>query len=198
RLVEISPSENVNDNDAAARFVAAVRSVVPDATGLPVVYEEASRTVVGAFRIALALAVVLVTALLFVFMRSLRDVLLVIAPIGLACVLTIGATVLLGLPFNFANIITLPLIFGIGVDNGTHIVHRMRSDAPPDGQLHGTSTSVAVLACGLTTIASFGNLGFAAHQGIASMGQLLTLGMTLVLVSTLVFLPALMRLGGSR
>ncbi len=198
RLVEISPSENVNDNDAAARFVAAVRSVVPDATGLPVVYEEASRTVVGAFRIALALAVVLVTALLFVFMRSLRDVLLVIAPIGLACVLTIGATVLLGLPFNFANIITLPLIFGIGVDNGIHIVHRMRSDAPPDGQLHGTSTSVAVLACGLTTIASFGNLGFAAHQGIASMGQLLTLGMTLVLVSTLVFLPALMRLGGSR
>jgi len=198
QLVEVSPRENVNDNDAAARFVAAVRSVVPDATGLPVVYQEASRTVVGAFETALALAAVLVTALLVVFMGSVRDVLLVIAPIGLACVLTVGATVLLGLPFNFANIITLPLIFGIGVDNGIHIVHRMRSESPPDGHPYGTSTSVAVLACGLTTVASFGNLGFAAHQGIASMGQLLTLGMTLVLASTLVFLPALLKLGGTK
>ncbi|MFS8609607.1 MAG: MMPL family transporter, partial [Gammaproteobacteria bacterium] len=186
-LVEISPSENVNDNDAAARFVAAVRSVVPDVTGLPVVYQEASNTVVGAFRIAFALALVLITAMLFVFMKGVRDVLLVVVPLGFACVVTVGVTVLLDLPFNFANLITLPLIFGIGVDNGIHVVHRMRSDPPADGNPFGTSTSVAVLACALTTIASFGNLGFAAHRGIASMGQLLTLGMTLVLVSTLVF-----------
>jgi uncharacterized protein len=197
-LIQISPSENVNDNDAAARFVAAVRGVVPSATGLPVVYQEASRTVVRSFQLALTYALVLVATLLFVFLRRLRDVLLVILPIGLACIVTAAATVLLDMPFNFANIITLPLLVGIGVDNGIHIVHRMRSEPPPDGQPFGTSTSLAVLASGLTTVASFGNLGFSAHQGMASMGQLLALGMALMLAATLVLLPAMLKLGGPR
>ncbi|HEX6996965.1 MAG TPA: MMPL family transporter [Gammaproteobacteria bacterium] len=197
-LLEISPTENVNDNGAARRFVAAVRSVVPNATGLPVVYEEASATVVRAFELALIYSVVLVTVLLYVFLRRTRDVLLVLGPLALACAVTAAATVVMGMPFNFANIITLPLLIGIGVDNGIHIVHRMRYDPPTDGTPMRTSTSVAVLACGLTTVASFGNLGFSAHRGMASMGLLLTLGMAAVLAATLVFLPALLRLGGSR
>src|SRR5690606_8569153 len=128
QLVEIAPTENVNDNAAATRFVAAVREVAPRATGLPVVYQEASATVVRSFRFALALALGLVTMLLLVFLRSIRDTVLVIVPILIACVVTAGATVVLGLPFNFANIITLPLLVGIGVDNGIHVVHRVRSD----------------------------------------------------------------------
>jgi len=198
RLLEISPTENINDNSAASRFVAAVRSVVPNATGLPVVYEEASATVVRAFQTALAYAVVLVTVLLYVFLRRTIDVLLVLGPIALACAVTAGATVLIGMPFNFANIITLPLLVGIGVDNGIHIVHRMRHEPPADGAPFRTSTSVAVLACGLTTVASFGNLAFSSHRGMASMGVLLALGMAVVLAATLVLLPALLRLGGNR
>ena len=197
-LIEIAPTENVNDNAAARRFVDAVRSVVPNATGLPVVYEEASATVVRAFQQALAYAFVLVTVLLYVFLRRTRDVLLVLGPLVFACVVTAAATVVIGMPFNFANIITLPLLVGIGVDNGIHIVHRMRYDPPADGTPLRTSTSMAVLACGLTTVASFGNLGFSAHRGMASMGLLLTLGMAVVLAATLVLLPALLRLGGSR
>lgn len=197
-LLEIAPTENVNENAAARRFVDAVRSVVPNATGLPVVYEEASATVVRAFQIAFAYAFVLVTVLLYVFLRRTRDVLLVLGPIVLACVVTAAATVVIGMPFNFANIITLPLLLGIGVDNGIHIVHRMRYEPPADGTPLRTSTSMAVLACGLTTVASFGNLGFSAHRGMASMGLLLTLGMAVVLAATLVLLPALLRLGGSR
>jgi len=197
-LLEISPMENVNDNAAARRFVAAVRSVVPNATGLPLVYEEASATVVRAFQLAFVYALVLVTVLLYVFLRSTGDVLLVLGPIGLACAVTAAATVVIGMPFNFANIITLPLLIGIGVDNGIHMVHRMRYEPPADGAVLPMSTSAAMLACGLTTVASFGNLGFSSHQGMASMGVLLTLGMAAVLAATLVLLPALIRLGGSR
>src|SRR5690606_18918227 len=144
-LLEIAPTENVNENAAARRFVDAVRSVVPNATGLPVVYEEASATVVRAFQIAFAYAFVLVTVLLYVFLRRTRDVLLVLGPIVLACVVTAAATVVIGMPFNFANIITLPLLLGIGVDNGIHIVHRMRYEPPADGTPLRTSTSMAVL-----------------------------------------------------
>src|SRR5690606_40861406 len=191
-------TENVNENAAARRFVDAVRSVVPNATGLPVVYEEASATVVRAFQIAFAYAFVVVTVLRYVFLRRTRDVLLVLGPIVLACVVTAAATVVIGMPFNFANIITLPLLLGIGVDNGIHIVHRMRYEPPADGTPLRTSTSVAVLACGLTTVASFGNLAFSSHRGMASMGLLLTVGMAVVLAATLVLLPALFRLGGNR
>ncbi len=197
-LVEIAPTENVSDNRAAQRFVTAVRSVVPNATGLPVVYQEASATVVGAFQLALIYSTVLITLLLFVFLRKTKDVLLVLGPVALACAITAGATVLLDMPFNFANIITLPLLLGIGVDNGIHIVHRVRHEPPSEGMTLRTSTTAAVLACGLTTVASFGNLGFSAHQGMASMGMLLTLGMIAVLATTLVLLPALLRIGVAR
>lgn len=193
-LVEIAPAENVNDNAAAERFVGSVRSVVANATGLPVVHQEASATVVRSFQLAFLYALILVSALLFFFLRSLADVALVLVPIMFAAAVTAAATVWFGIPFNFANIIALPLLVGVGVDNGIHLVHRMRSEPPKDGEPFSTSTSRAVLASGLTTIASFGNLAFSPHVGMASMGKLLTLGMTVTLIATLVLLPALLRL----
>lgn len=193
-LIEIVPAENVNDNEAAERFVDAVRAVVPSATGLPVVYREASATVVYSFRLALSYALVIIATLLFAFMRRAGDVLLVIGPIIVAAGATAGLTGLLGMPFNFANIIALPLLVGVGVDSGIHMVHRMRTEPPRDGAALGTSTSRAVLASGLTTIASFGNLAFSPHVGMASMGKLLTLGMLATIAATLVLLPALLSL----
>ena len=194
-LVEVVPREDINDNEAASRFVGEVRSVAPNATGLPVVYEEASATVMRAFAIALVYAFGIVSLLLIFFLRSVRDALFVLVPIVFAAILTAGASVLVGLPLNFANIIALPLLIGVGVDSGIHMVHRMRTEPPADGNPLHTSTSRAVLMSALTTIASFGNLGFAAHLGMASMGQLLTLGMVMSLIAVLGLLPALMRLG---
>jgi predicted RND superfamily exporter protein len=193
-LVEIVPAENVDDNAAAERFVTAVRPVVATVTGLPVVYLEASATIVQSFMLALAYAFVMVVALLYFFLRSFRDTYLVVVPIIFAATVTAGLTVWLGLPLNFANIIALPLLVGIGVDSGIHMVHRMRTEPTQARDPLGTSTSRAVFASGLTTIASFGNLAFSAHVGMASMGQLLTLGMVVTLVATLMLLPALMRL----
>jgi predicted RND superfamily exporter protein len=192
-LIEIVPAEDVNDNAAAARFVTAVRRIVPHATGLPVVYQEASATVVRSFQLALLYAFAMVTLLLVLFLRNFKDTLLVLVPILFSATVTAGMTVWLGLPLNFANIIALPLLVGVGVDSGIHMVHRMRTEPPGRGQLIQTSTSRAVLASGLTTIASFGNLAFSPHLGMSSMGQLLTIGMAVTLVATLVVLPALMR-----
>jgi len=166
---------------------------VPNATGLPVVYEEAAATVVRSFQLAFAYAFAMVIVLLFLFLRRVGDVVLVLLPIVFASLVTAAATVWLGIPFNFANIITLPLLVGIGVDNGIHLVHRMRTEPPEHGDPLATSTSRAVVACALTTIASFGTLAFAPHLGMASMGQILTLGMTITLLTTLLLLPAMLR-----
>ncbi len=195
-LVEITPEEDVSDNAAAARFIDAVHGVVSTATGLPVVYREASATVVGAFERALLYAFVMVSLIIWLVLRDLKDTLLVIVPIMLAAVATAGATVVIGMPLNYANIIALPLLVGIGVDNGIHVVHRMRTETA--AELFDTSTMRAVLASGLTTIASFGNLAFSAHVGTASMGVLLALGLGASMAATLVVLPAWLKLVNSR
>jgi predicted RND superfamily exporter protein len=100
---------------------------------------------------------------------------------------------LLHIPFNFANVIALPLILGVGVDNGIHMVHRMRTAPPNNGRLLQTSTARAVLFSSLTTICSFGNLALSPHRGMASMGQVLSIGIALTLLCTLVVLPTLIK-----
>ena len=196
-LIEIVPSENIRDNEAAARFVAAVRGVLDTATGLPVVYNEAASAIVTSFRQALIYAFVAIAVILLVFVRSVRDCGMVLVPIVCATLVTAGATVWFGIPFNFANIIALPLLIGVGVDNAIHMMHRLRA-SPGDVDFAAGSTSAAVLASGLTTIASFGNLAFSSHRGMATMGLLLTAGMIAMMLATLGFLPALLRAGERR
>lgn len=193
--IEITPAEALHtsptDHDALARFVAAVRSVVPDATGTPVVIVEAGRTILAALAQAAALSVGLIALALAMVLRSLRGVLYVFAPLVLAAALTVGASVVLGIAFNFANVIVLPLIFGLGVAGGIHIVQRVRRTGQVDTML-ATSTPRAVVFSSLTTIGSFASLSLSAHPGTASMGVLLTVAVGLTLLSVLVVLPALM------
>ena len=191
-LVEITPAEDVSDNAAARRFISAVQSVVQTATGLPVVYQEASATVVAAFERALVYAFIMVSAIIWLVLRDAKDTLLVLLPIALATVLTAALTALVDMPFNYANIIALPLLVGLGVDNGIHVVHRLRSESGE--RLFATSTMRAVLASALTTIASFGNLAFSAHVGTSSMGVLLALGLAVSMAATLIALPAWLEL----
>jgi uncharacterized protein len=187
-LIEITPTEDVSENGAARRFIAAARSVVPNVTGLPVVYQEASATVVAAFQRALLYSFLMVSAIIWLSLHGLKDSLLVVVPIVLASIVTAAITVLIGMPFNYANIIALPLLVGIGVDNGIHVVHRLRTEGATE--LLDTSTMRAVIASALTTIASFGNLAFSSHVGTASMGILLALGLGVSMVATLIALPA--------
>jgi predicted RND superfamily exporter protein len=193
--VAVFPRVNLNEDAALRRFVAAVRSVAPDAIGFPVIYLEAGDAVVKAFQQAFLLSLLAITVLLLILLRPKSDVLLVLLPLLLAGALTGAASVLFHIPFNFANIIALPLLLGIGVDSGIHMVHRMRTAPPSSGQMLQTSTARAVFYSALTTICSFGNLAVSPHRGMASMGILLTIGIGFTLICILVVLPTLMAAG---
>lgn len=193
--VEVIPRENVGETEALRRFVDGVREVAPGATGPPVVELESGNAVVRAFRVALVAAGVATLVILLLVLRSLGDTALVLLPLILAGLLTAAWTVVLGPPFNFANIIAVPLLLGVGVDNGIHMVHRVRAAPPAHGELLRTSTASAVLFACLTTVVSFGNLALSEHPGTASMGLLLTTGMLAVLACTLVVIPALLSTG---
>lgn len=190
--VEVFPREDLSDNKALNAFVTSVRKIAPDAIGIPVIILEAGNAVIQAFQQALLLALVAISLLLLLLMRRKLDALLVLLPLFLTGTLTGASTVLLNIPFNFANVIALPLILGIGVDNAIHMVHRMRTAMPKDGNLLKTSTARAVLFSTMTTICSFGNLALSPHRGMASMGLLLSIGIGFTLLCTLIVLPALL------
>ncbi len=189
--IEVLPGENVNQHETAARFVNAVESSAAKATGLPVIHIKAGATVVDAFRTAFITAFVLIGIILFVLFRRLKDSGAVISQLLLAAILTSACAVLFNTPFNFANIIALPLLLGVGVDSGIHMVHRSRAQPPADGNLLATSTSRAVFYSTLTTMCSFCGLALSSHPGTASMGRLLSMGMIMVLFCSLIVLPAL-------
>lgn len=190
--VEVAPSADIGDSNALRRFVGAVRTVSPQATGGPVFTLEAGDAVISSFKQAFGLALLSITLLLALLLRRISDTLLVLVPLLLAAILTAATTVVSGIPFNFANIIALPLLLGIGVDSGIHLVHRARAGMPPDLHLLRTSTARAVVFSALTTVCSFGNLSFSSHRGMASMGQLLTVGVGVTLICVLLVLPALL------
>ncbi|MDH5748913.1 MAG: MMPL family transporter [Rhodospirillales bacterium] len=189
--LKVFPAGDMKNRAALARFVTAVQEVAPSATGSPVVIYEAGRAVIHAFAKAAALAVVLIVLLLLVLLRSIEDVFMIFVPLALAAVLTVAASILFNLPFNFANVIVLPLLFGLGVASGIHLVVRER-DAGSASGVFETSTPRAVTFSALTTIGSFGSIALSSHPGTSSMGLLLTIAISLTLVSTLVVLPALM------
>jgi len=195
--VQVYPVENLEDPEALKRFVEAVRRVAPDATDSPVEILEAGRAVVNSVVTAALISVFAVSLLIFLVLRSVRDTLLVLLPLLLAALYTVAATVLLSMPFNFANVIVLPLLMGLGVANGIHLVSRAREEKS-GAAAFSTTTPRAVIFSSLTTIASFGSLAVSSHRGTASMGELLVLSIGLTLICTLVVLPALMQLWPGR
>jgi predicted RND superfamily exporter protein len=189
--VEIFPAGNLSERGALEAFVSSVQALEPHTAGYAIEIVESSRAIVLALKQAFTTALVVVAALLLFLWRSVRDTALVLASLVLAALMTAAATVLLDLPFNFADVIVLPLLLGIGVDSGIHLVHRYRESGDTATILH-SSTARAVLFSALTTIASFSSLAFSSHLGMASLGQLLALGLIFTLIANLVFLPALL------
>jgi hopanoid biosynthesis associated RND transporter like protein HpnN len=187
--VEVFPRGDGNDNETLRRFVSAVRTLVPDAVGAPVSVQESSRTIVRAFIEAGVFALIAITILLAFALRNLRAVLLTLAPLLLAGLLTLACSVVLRLPLNFANIIALPLLFGIGVAFNVYFVMAWREGT--SGLLQSSLTR-AVLFSALTTATAFGSLWLSEHPGTASMGELLAISLLCTLVAALLFLPALL------
>jgi hopanoid biosynthesis associated RND transporter like protein HpnN len=187
--VEAFPRGGALDDQGIKRFARAISSVAPNASGGPVSVVEAGHTIVDAFREAGLLSLVAIVALLFIVLRRLADVVYTVLPVMLTGLLTLGTCVLIGQPINFANIIALPLLFGIGVAFHIYLVIAWRS-----GEAHFLTSSLtrAVLFSGLTTGVAFGALWISAHPGTASMGKLLMISLTYTLATALFFGPALM------
>jgi len=192
--VQVFPREDLSDDRALARFVAAVRGVEPVAGGLPVNIVEFGRATARSLREASLLALGAIAGLLLLLWRRPLDVALVLAPLALAGAATVAGMVLVDMPFNFANVIVLPLLLGMGVDSGIHLVEHARLHEGEANLLSDSTTARAIFFSALTTLTSFSNLALSGHRGIASLGVLLAAGMSLMLASTLLVLPALIAL----
>ncbi|MDX1717801.1 MAG: MMPL family transporter [Anderseniella sp.] len=188
--LEISPRADMRDEGKLYEFVDAVKSVSDDAMGPAINVAGSARAVAQSMIMATLAALVLVVLIVWPALRNVRDVALVLAPLLLASTLMVGYTVVFDAPFNFANVIVLPLLLGLGVDSSIHYVMRAR-EGDNGTDVTGTSTPRAVLISAMTTIGSFGTLWLSAHRGMASMGELLTIAILVTLVCTLVVLPQL-------
>jgi hopanoid biosynthesis associated RND transporter like protein HpnN len=187
--IQVSAKPQYRSSAGLKAFVADVQSVAPDAGGSAVTIVATSRTIVGAFREAAIGAVVAITIILFIALRRPLDVALVLAPLLLSALLTLLVVVALGLPLNFANIIALPLLLGVGVSFNIYFVMNWRAGATAP---LGSATARAILFSALTTGTAFGSLALSHHPGTASMGVLLLISLACTLVASLVFIPALL------
>jgi uncharacterized protein len=187
--IEVFPKGDARDPSVLRNFAAAVRREAPNASGMPIAIQESARIVIRAFAIAGCIATVTITLLLAIVLRKSRDVAAVLGPLLLAGLFTLASSVVAGVPLNFANIITLPLLLGIGVAFDIYFVLRWRSGEP---HLLSSPTARAVVFSALTTGTAFGSLALSKSPGMADMGKLLSIGLFYTLLCTLFVLPALL------
>ncbi|QDU26309.1 MMPL family protein [Anatilimnocola aggregata] len=189
-LIKVYARGNIWDLDRLSKFVEQVESVDPHVTGHPVQTFYASQHMQQSYIYSGCYALIAVFVLLMLDFRNLWHSLLAMTPLGLGFVQMCGLIGWFNIPFNPANMIGLPLIIGIGLDEGSHLVHEMRRQR---GRFKlEDSTVIAVILTSVTTMAGFGTLILSRHQGLRSMGQLLTLGVGLCLACTVLFLPSLL------
>jgi len=187
--IQVFPKNTTNDTAALDAFSDQVLSVAPQATGAPISIRESGKTIVGAFAEAGILSFLAIIILLVLVLRSLHDVLMTLAPLVLAGLLTLATCVVLDLKLNFANVIALPLLLGIGVAFNIYFVVAWRH-----GQrcFLASSLTRAVIFSAATTASGFGTLWLSVHPGTASMGELLMISLGWVLATTLFLSPALL------
>jgi hopanoid biosynthesis associated RND transporter like protein HpnN len=187
--VSVAPRDNASDNEAMRRFARAVLAVEPRAIEGPISVLEAGNTIVWAFIQAGFWALLSISILLWIVLRRIGDVLLTLIPLVVAAAVTLQLTVLIDLPMNFANIIALPLLLGVGVAFKIYYIMAWR-----EGQTNLLQTSLtrAVIFSALTTATAFGSLWFSSHPGTASMGKLLALSLICTLAAAVLFQPVLM------
>jgi hypothetical protein len=187
--IQVFPKGNANNNAVIQEFTRQVRIIAPEAVGTPISIQESGRTIVRAFIQAGVLSFLSITLLLALALRRWADVAIALAPLVLAGVVTLGTCVLIGLRMNFADIIALPLIFGIGVAFDIYFVMAWRSGMRR--LLQSPLTRAVILSAG-TTASAFGTLWLSSHPGLASMGELLAISLAWILATVLFLLPALL------
>jgi hopanoid biosynthesis associated RND transporter like protein HpnN len=187
--IEVYPKDGGFSNEALRTFSDAVRSVAPEATGTPISIQNYGKTILRAFIQAGVISALVITLLLLVSLRHVRDVVFTLVPLFLTGMLTLASCVVLRLHLNFANVIALPLLLGIGVAFDIYFIVAWRNGTR---NLLSTSLTRAVIFSALTTASGFGSLWLSSHPGTASMGELLMISLGFTLLTTLFFLPALL------
>ena len=191
--IEATPREDLSNNHELKAFVQELQGTIGDnVTGTAIVNVGAAEAVQTAFIQAFSYSLLLISCLLWLILRSIKEVIVTLFPLLLAGLITCGAVVLFGLEFNFANVIALPLLLGIGVDSAIHLLHRYKTEVSDSIGLLQTSTAKAVFFSAATTTVSFGNLAISDHAGTAGMGLVLTIGIISVLFCMLIILPAML------
>jgi hypothetical protein len=187
--VQATPKGDPNDNETLRHFARAIQAKFPDSVGMPVSILESGKTIVTAFVHAGIFAFVSIGILLWIVLRRIGDVLLTLIPLLIAGLITLEVCVLIGLPLNFANIIALPLLLGVGVAFKIYYIMAWRAGQT---NLLQSSLTRAVIWSALTTATAFGSLWLSSHPGTSSMGKLLALSLLCTMCAAVLFQPALM------
>ena len=193
-LLQVYPREDVWQRDQQEKFVTDLRKVDPNVTGTPVQLYEYETLLKDSYVQAAWYSLAAIALMVFFHFRSLGAVILSLLPVGIGTLWLAGLMGWFDIPINLANIMTLPLVIGIGVTNGVHILNRFAEERTPG--ILARSTGKAVLVSGLTAIAGFGSLILAKHRGIQSLGCVMAAGIAMCMIAGLTFLPALLNLLG--
>jgi uncharacterized protein len=191
-LLQVYPKEDIWQREHQRTFIKELRTVDEAATGTPVQLYEYTNLLKESYQRAAWYALGAIGLLVLLHFRSLTVTALALLPVAIGTTWTVGLMGLFGVPFNPANIMTLPLVIGIGVTNGIHILNRFAEERNPS--ILGKSTGKAVLVSALTTMAGFGSLIPAEHQGISSLGMVMATGVAACVIAALTFLPVLITL----
>ena len=195
-LIQVYPKEDVWQRAPQERFVADLRTVDPNVTGTPVQLLEYETLLKNSYIQAAWYSLTAIALMVLFHFRSLVAVILSLIPVAIGTLWLAGIMGWAGIPVNLANIMTLPLVIGIGVTNGIHILNRYAEERT--ASILARSTGKAVLVSGLTAIAGFGSLMLAQHRGIYSLGCMMATGIATCMIAGLTFLPALLNLVGRR
>jgi len=193
-LLQVFPKNDVWQRENQEKFIADLRTVDPNVTGTPVQLYEFEELLKNSYIQAAWYSLAAITLLVWFHFRSIGSVILALLPVGIGTLWLVGVMGWLGIPFNPANIMTLPLVIGIGVTNGIHVLNRFAEERTPG--ILARSTGKAVLVSGLTAIAGFGSLILAKDRGIHSLGCIMSVGIATCMIAGLTFLPALLNLLG--
>ena len=197
-LLQVAPKKEIFEHAPLQEFVSQVKSVVPHATGEPIMLYSSLTVLRDAYLKAFIYAFIGIAVILLINFKSIRFALLGALPLGAGLLLMVGGMGLFGIRFNSANIIVLPLILGVGIDSAIYIINRYRQGNETPAQVAFSSAGIGVFLNALTILFSFGALMVAHHQGVFSIGAVMSLGMVASVAVFLAFLPALLTLWGRR
>jgi hopanoid biosynthesis associated RND transporter like protein HpnN len=191
-LLQVYPKKDVWERKNQEEFIGQLRTIDPNVTGTPVQLYEYTYLLKVSYEQAALFSLGAIVLLVFFHFRTVSSVILSLLPVAIGTIWLLGMMGLFDIMFNPANIMTLPLVIGIGVTNGIHILNRFAEEQHPS--ILARSTGKAVFVSGLTAIAGFGSLILARHQGIRSLGYVMAAGITTCMIAALTFLPALLNL----